>query len=210
MTTKQIAAAVGRSERTVRGWISRLTAKLAEGYTDRLPVVNIAKKVAASSPSNPADYDLEETIAIIEKGLGANAAEVYKMNAQAVPPSADSTERRLDRLEGLVEKLVAALQGPIEAIRGSPRLALPAPAELEPRDALRKIVEGWARTHGRDYQGAWASLYREYGYRYHRDIARAAKNRGQAVLDYADAENLVGELLALAYFLYGQRVEASA
>ena len=49
MITKQIAEATGKAEKTVRTWVSKTAANLA-----------------ASSPMNPADYDLDETCSIKE------------------------------------------------------------------------------------------------------------------------------------------------
>jgi transposase len=199
MTTKQISEAVNRPERTVQGWAKRTGAKMA----------SIGAKLAAvAKTGKPADWDLPEAVAIIELGLGKNAASLFRASASQAP--SQSTDDRLGRLETMVAALVGAVAEIIPALRGAPAspAALPPPAELEPRAALRKIVEAWARKHGRDYHGAWSSLYREYGYRYHRDIVRAAKNRDQSVLDYAESETILGELLALAFFLYGQQEAA--
>jgi|GEM_PF-1989763 len=227
MRTKEIAEAVGKSERSVRYWLDKIVSRAAdravEGHTEEI-AVRIAAKYKTSSPELPADYDLDETIAIIEMGLGRNAAAVYRMNAErasgapaAVMTAEEARAARLDRLEALLEGLAGTVTTIVKAFtysavspRPSAAAALPQPVEMEPRAALRRIVDDWAREHGRDYHGAWSTLYREYGYRYHRDIARAAKNRGQAVIDYAEAENIVGELLALAYFLYGQKEAVSA
>lgn len=71
MTTKEIAQAVGKTERGVRNWVSSLAEK------DSV----IAEKLAASSPMKPADYTLAETCNIIEAGLGKAAADVYRTNA---------------------------------------------------------------------------------------------------------------------------------
>lgn len=127
-----------------------------------------------------------------------------------ISPSIDVASIVRDTIREMLPALVAALRGTPPAPQPQAPAALPPPAELYPRDALRKIVDGYARTHGRDYHNTWANLYREYGYRYHRDICRAAKNRNQSVIDYAEAENILGELLALAYFLYSQKEAASA
>ena len=71
MTTKEIAQATGKAEKTVRTWIFNLAAESA----------TIAAKLAASSPMKPADYTLAETCDIIEAGLGKSAADVYRTNA---------------------------------------------------------------------------------------------------------------------------------
>lgn len=71
MTTKQIAEAVGQTDRSVRNWVRALAEKSSA----------IAEKLAASSPAKPADYTLAESCHIIEEGLGKAAADVYRTNA---------------------------------------------------------------------------------------------------------------------------------
>jgi len=72
MNTKEIAIAVSRDERSIQRWIKKVSEKN----------VGIGVKYSSSSPKNPADFTLEETIAIIEQGLGKNAAEMYASNAR--------------------------------------------------------------------------------------------------------------------------------
>jgi hypothetical protein len=53
---------------------------------DKMSLRNsIAEKAEHSSPEKPADYTLEETLAIIEAGLGKNAAGVFRASAQEQP-----------------------------------------------------------------------------------------------------------------------------
>ena len=109
MTTKEIAEAVGKDMTTVQRWVKKLSGKM--------PSVN--GKMQSSSPMNPADYVLEETCAIIEIGLGKNAADLYRMSAGINAPSSDA---RIDRLESMVEKLciaVATIPQTINAIAGN-------------------------------------------------------------------------------------------
>lgn len=71
MNTKQIAAVANVDERTVRRW-----AQVASG---NLPA--IADKMSAASSAHPADYDLAETIAIIQAGGNATLAALLADNA---------------------------------------------------------------------------------------------------------------------------------
>ena len=61
MNVKEIAQAVGKPERTVHNWVQRVSAKMAQVG---------AKMAQASIDKKPADYDIDETIAIIEHGMG--------------------------------------------------------------------------------------------------------------------------------------------
>lgn len=71
MNTKEIAQAVAKDERSVRRWARKAADK----------VTAIADKMTASSSTHPADFDFEETIAIIEAGMGKNAAYMFRQNA---------------------------------------------------------------------------------------------------------------------------------
>jgi len=59
MTVKQIAEAIGKKERNIHNWITKLSVKNAEIY---------AKIAEAKRTSKPAEYTLKETISIIEIG----------------------------------------------------------------------------------------------------------------------------------------------
>jgi len=71
MTTKEIAESVGKAERTVQGWVKNTGAKIA----------SVGAKIASAGHGVYADFTLEETLIIIEYGMGKNAANVYRMNA---------------------------------------------------------------------------------------------------------------------------------
>ena len=72
MTTKQIAQAVGKTERSVQGWAKTTGEKIA----------SIGEKIASvQKAGKPADYTLAEVCQIIEEGMGKAAADVYRTNA---------------------------------------------------------------------------------------------------------------------------------
>jgi hypothetical protein len=119
MTTRQIAESLGKPEKTVRTWASKAAAKSAA----------MTAKLAASSSAHPADYDLDETLSIIETGMGKNAAAVWRENAgRQIPVHTDDRIGRLETLMaaqiGMVEKLIGAVA---EMPRMLSRVALPAP-----------------------------------------------------------------------------------
>jgi hypothetical protein len=93
MTTKEIAQAVGKDERTIQRWAASVGDKMS----------SISDKMSSSTSTHPADFTLTETMAIIEKGMGKNAADIWRENAtrNAVARPDD----RMARLEGMVEKL---------------------------------------------------------------------------------------------------------
>jgi hypothetical protein len=192
MTTKEIAQAVGKDERTVRRWVNRTAGKMS-GLSDKMSDAERTKK--------PADYTLEETIAIIEAGMGKNAAGVFRANAEKPAPEATSLTAIIrETITAMVPVLVEVVRG---ALPQQQIAALPAPAELSQRDQLRRVINGYARQSG-DHAGAWRELYAQFYYRYHRNIRECAKNRGVDTLDYVENEGIMDELLSLAVSLYGR------
>lgn len=71
MTARQIAEAVGKDERSVQRWARKAADKMS----------SVAEKTSSAGHGTPANYTLDETIAIIEHGLGKNAAALFRENA---------------------------------------------------------------------------------------------------------------------------------
>ena len=97
MTTREIAKATGKEERTVRRWVNKVAVRMSA----------VAVKMSASSPAHPADYDLEETIAIIEEGMGKNAAAIYRENAAKSTISSVLTDRDFQMIAQIVSVAVS-------------------------------------------------------------------------------------------------------
>lgn len=129
MTTKQIAEAVGKPERTVRDWVKALAAKSAV----------ITAKLAASSPMKPANYTLAETCDIIEEGLG-KAADVYRTNAVNAemakrPEKAEVSAAKISALIRATDKgYLTADQ--FRTMIGAPLIEPPKPPTVVPLAAL--------------------------------------------------------------------------
>lgn len=204
MTTKEIAEAVGKTERSVRNWAN----KVAENNSV------VAEKIAASTSMHPADYSLDETVSIIEAGLGKNAADIFRMNAESSKSSAPAVDSCLNAKDiALISQIVSAtvaetikrLDGRMEKIetRIDQRAALlPAP-QIKPRDNINKIVREWVGNTGGDHRDAWNELYRDFGYRTNTNPSICAKNRGMTILDYIEAEGQIDVLEAVAIEIYG-------
>lgn len=200
MTTKQIAEAVGKPERTVRDWIKRLAAKSAV----------IAAKSATSSPMSPADYGLDETCAIIEQGMGKNAASLYRENARHSFETLAVTEDGLDAafkaavitLTAMAQSLDARLSK-IETRIEERQALLPAP-QMKPRDHISMLVRSYASKQGVSYPSAWGELYSEFAYRTNSNPRLSAKNRNMAIIDYIEAEGMIETLEAIAVEIMGR------
>ena len=194
MTTKEIAEAVSKPEQTVKNWVKKTSSKMDQVR---------AKMDQASHDKKPADYDLEETVAIIEIGLGKNAAALFRGNAKnRKEPAAGSslTARDLEIISSIVISVMANLNSRVEKIetRIEQRQALlPAP-QIKPRDNVTKIVREYAYKNNIDYSAAFGELYREFGYRTNTDPRKAAKNRGMPIIDYIDTEGMIETLEVIA------------
>jgi len=99
MTTKEIAEAVGKTERSVRNWV----AKVAENFSA------VAEKSSASTSTYPADYDLEETCLIIEEGIGKNAADLFRMGAKNNVKVVPQNVAGFDKLAESILSMVSAV-----------------------------------------------------------------------------------------------------
>lgn len=184
MTTKEIAEATGKAEKTVRTWTKKTAAKSA----------TMTAKMAASSSVHPADYDLSETCQIIETGMGKNAADLFRMSAKEKP----DTDSRLDRLESLMEKMLVTmgnmmlLQSPVQ-LKGLPDNT----PKLSPRDELRQLVNTAASV-SHDYAGTWKTLYQEIYYRLHINATERAKNANTSAIDILESEGLLENAVLIA------------
>lgn len=188
MTTREIAIAVNKTERSVRNWVKRMAEKSSV----------MAEKSSESSSTHPADYDIEETIAIIETGMGKNAADLYRMSTKE---SNKTAEDRLDRLESMMEKMLVAIGNMMlmQQAQEKPqeRVMLQAP-QLDPRAHIIKLVNEYVEKTGIEHRDVYTLLYRDYGYRTHCNAILVAKNRGMKIIDFIESEGQIEILEAVA------------
>jgi predicted transcriptional regulator len=120
MTIKEIAELCGRAQSTIRNWITSansadLSAKIAE----------------AQQAKKPANFTIEETIAIVRAGKNETLANLLAENAQ----NRENYEKYLSLMEGL--------RGEIAKISAKPT-ALPDPKETANRELeefIQKTIE---------------------------------------------------------------------
>lgn len=193
MTTKEIAEAVGKTERCVQGWAKKTGEKIA----------SIGEKIASvQKTGSPADYDLSETCFIIETGMGKNAANLYRMSAKETLPATwmerafEMMASSFERLCRITESQEARLQK-IE-VRIEERQALLPPPQVKPRDHINMIVRSYASRNAIDHSSAWGTLYKEYSYRTNTNPRASAQHRGMQIIDYIDAEGMIETLESIA------------
>lgn len=202
MNVKEIAQTVNKDERSVRRWVKKASDKMS-GLTDKMSDAEKTKK--------PADYTFEETIAIIESGLGKNAALIWKTNAEKrnamypiptmeIAAESDSVRRGMELVFGAIGKLDERL-AKIETRIEQRQALLPAPS-MKPRDHINKIVREYANNNHVHFPDAYARLYREFGYRTNSNPSVAAKNRGMTIIDYIESEGQIETLESVAVEIF--------
>lgn len=207
MNTKEIALAVNKTERSVQRWVKKLSDKVS----------SINDKMSASSPINPADFTLEETIAIIEQGLGKNAAEMYASNARKSTgklislPESSLSQKDIEVISTIVSVTVAEtikqLDGRMTNIEQKieeRKALLPAP-EMNPRDSINMLVREYASRNGISFSTAYSELYRHFNYTYNCNVNVSAKNRDMPIIDYIESEGMIEKLEAVAIKIFRQR-----
>jgi hypothetical protein len=135
MTTKEIAKAVGKDERTVRRWVNQASDKMP-GLSDKMSEAERTKK--------PADYTLEETCLIIEAGMGPDAAGIFRANAaspQALPKSRAVTGAYLRELNTAFDKSIIN-RNDWRRMAGLPPAPDPAGKQLSFPEYIEEIQKG--------------------------------------------------------------------
>lgn len=204
MTFKEIAEVAGCSDRTARKyarktWPNRnftgtLGARLSEADSrmlmDQLPKRNM-----------------------VESGKsGKSSAEKVPVSQVATVPSdmEKFVDRRLDRLESVVERLIGAIATITGAVQNQQpqQKSLPFIPEIPVRKQIANVVNEWVmkRTNGQRDQMAFANafqrLYKDFGDRYGIDVVKRAENRGIKPIEYLEREGKLEELYLVAITIF--------
>ncbi|HQE59759.1 MAG TPA: hypothetical protein PLA54_11270 [Spirochaetota bacterium] len=204
MNIKEIALAVNKTERSVRNWAKKVAEKNSV----------MAEKISASTSTHPADYDLEETLLIIETGLGKNAAALYEVNARnqtagkiVSVPGTTLSKKDIEVISIIVAETVKKLDGRVSRIEEKieeRRALLPAP-EMAPRDRINMIIRDFADRNKMPFSTAYGELYKIFNYTYNCNVNASAKNRGVAIIEYIESEGLIENLEAVAVSKFSRR-----
>ena len=194
MTVKEIADAVGKNPATVARWVEKVSRKMQE----------VSRKVQeAKATSVAADYDLDETCAIIQEGMGANAAGIFRANADNANIPRDNVGDIDEAFKAAVVGIYGMLQQHeqrISAVEGAQRqraALLPAPQKTA-RAELSQLVREYSRVKSVTPQEAWKKLYQEIYYRLHINALVRARNEGVKGIDILDREGMTEQACAIA------------
>lgn len=170
---------------------------------------SVNDKMSASSPTNPADFTLEETLEIIETGMGKNARYIFEQNAQQKQQEnkdISNINNRIDRLENILEKLVIVLDKLVPVISHVGVLPEKKNTDIKElpynsRTEVNKIVRDYCYTHKAYHSDAWNSIYRELSYKTGKDLQRMARETNLSVLDTIENYGYMADLLEIAQFM---------
>ena len=197
MTTKQIAEAVGKNPATVARWVNKVSLKMRE----------VSRKVQeAKATSKPADYDLDETCAIIEAGMGANAAGVYRASAQnlsvaTLEQTDDGINRAFKAAVAGIYQMLQVHESRITTMEASiqERAALLPPPGKTLRAELNEAVRSLAaKKFDNDFRRAWSEVHKQLYYRCNINVAVRAKNEGVRPVDILEREDLLATATSIA------------
>ena len=188
MTTKQIADTAGVTTEAVRQAGKKfyphkmVKGKQTKWTRDECEV--LLKYIRKKNFVGEAPSGLEETSKQLASGdLGQLISEAV---GQALAPILGEMRGRIQALEEKAEEKQPLLPPPVD-----------------PRSELNRIIRKYSSDNGNPYAWVWTSLYKEYRDRYHVDIPLRAKNIGMSPMEYAEAEDLMLQLVGLARHLYG-------
>jgi hypothetical protein len=204
MNTKEIASAVNKTERSVQRWVKKAGDKMS----------SISDKMSSSTSTKPSDFDLDETLLIIETGLGKNAAAVYASNAKDLQKPSDSllSQKEIEMITKIVSVTVAEtikqLDGRMTNIEQKieeRKALLPAP-EIAPRDRINMIIRDYAERNRMPFAAAYSELYKIFNYTYGCNVNASAKHRGVAIIEYIESEGLIENLESVAVSRFSPRM----
>jgi transposase len=200
MNTREIAKSVNKNVSTIQRWVNKAARKMQ----------SIDGKMQSSTSTYPADYTLEETLAIIEAGMGKNAAGIFRANAEREPQARETlTQRDKELIAEIVSMTVSRTMerldqrmATIENHYQQRAALLPAP-QISDREKLNKIVRQYAKDQGISHSVVWGTLYSELYYRLNVNVRLRAENRNIPVIEYIDQEGLMPETLSIALEVFG-------
>ena len=196
MTVKEIAEMLNKNESTVQRWIKKVRCKMQ----------SVDCKMQSSTSMHPADFEIDETISIIETGLGKSAAYMFSQNAKNIQRPSDSllSQKEIEMITKIVSVTVSETMrqldnrvNTIEKRIEERRALLPAP-DIAPRDRINMIMRQYASNNGKGFQEVYNDLYRRFNYTHKCNVNVAAKNRGMPIIEYIEVEGMLEDLEAVA------------
>lgn len=202
MTIQELVSFTGKSERCVRGWISKAGiktpyAEIAEGKRHGYTIDEVEAILNASSMSRDAVSILmqnarnHQTLAgnDVSSSLSDREIEmITRIVSATVAMTVSSLNSRMEKIEDRIDERQALLPAP----------------QVKPRDHVNMLVRSYAGESGIPHKDCWKELYRQFGYRTNTNPKKCAENRGMGILDYIETEGQIEILESVAMDIYGE------
>lgn len=198
MTSKEIAVAVGKTERSVQMWAKKTGEKISQ----------VGEKISQAAESKkPADFDLAETCEIIQHGMGKNAADLYRMSAaqpgkpvRQVGQVGQVDEDRIARIAAraavaAIREMFPHMAGPAASV---PFAMLPSLPPLDLRSQFRDAIHEARISTGEEYGILYNRVYRELRNRARVDVHALARNHGTSAMDETERAGLLPLAIQIA------------
>jgi prophage antirepressor-like protein len=119
-------------------------------------------------------------------------------------------EQRLIQLQMMLDMTKEQIElknrvGKIEAhlsTKASLEKVLPETKPKTLRASLNEVLRSYAQNNNIDFQYPWTELYRQFYYRNNYNITLRAKNSRMKILEYAEQEGILEDLMALAVEMF--------
>ncbi|MDC7224223.1 MAG: helix-turn-helix domain containing protein [Spirochaetales bacterium] len=201
MTIKEIAELTARTPRTVRRWIER-----ASQGSDTMS----AKMSYANRFNEPADFDLEETEAILRSStVPKMVVDSLVLSARGKAGKHPAGQVDYELIGKMIGEAVRAAVAPLYGVKIDPQLhgavdVIPAPMKTG-RAKLNQIVRQYAEAKlDGNHKAAWHVLYAELYHRCRVSIKVRAENAGVGKLDMIEELGLLDESYAILVEMMGE------
>lgn len=187
MTIKEIAEVAGCDYHHANRECNKLFGKGAQGKkrvlneNQSIELMKSLKKKNFVTPLQNAKEPLQNEQ---QEGLTShlNSKDIELISAivsQTVAATMMQLDKRLQTVENRIDKNQALL-----------------PPAISDRDRLRQMINKYAALTETPHSAVYNLLYNDYYYRYNTNIKQRAKNEGMSVLDYAEQNGHIAELIA--------------
>lgn len=202
MTVKELAEFTGKTERAVRNWVNRAAEKNSV----------VREKISASSPMNPADYEVDEIELILnESKLGQNAVLIIMENARRNKNTdivdtksilsfmAQMQKQQQEFMTAVLNKLDGR---PVQGERfGQKQLAPP----KDPNKVLNSLVYKYAvKYHDGIVSKAWGDIYEEIYLRIGKKIRILAHNQNITKIKVIENLGLIDVTISIVNEIMGE------
>lgn len=106
--------------------------------------------------------------------------------SMTVSKTIESLDKRMNNIENKYEEKKALLPAP----------------EKSDRDNLRQLVNSYANRKSLSHSFVWGKLYQEVYYRLNFNLKERAENRNMSIIDYAESQGMISELLSIAMEIF--------